>query len=258
MTRRNDRRLALLAGGGLALLFTMIAAVQVAAWSVGKVENSSHRVLAGSVDELFIESQNGDVTVIRSIDGKVRIDGRSKGTLHAPAPEIDVNGSRVHVAANCPVWGFGECHAEIVVQVPAETSVNVKSASGDIVAQGLGDGADLETSSGDIAVDGVTGDIAMESASGDVVARGLRSNMAMAKTASGDVDLRFAIAPKAAEARTASGDARILVPPGTEAYNVSAETDSGEDDIGVRQDPDSTRFLRVETSSGDAVVDYGG
>ena len=90
MTRRNDRRLALLAGGGLALLFTMIAAVQVAAWSVGKVENSSHRELSGSVDELFIESQNGDVTVIRSIDGKVRIDGRSKGTLHAPAPEIDV------------------------------------------------------------------------------------------------------------------------------------------------------------------------
>ena len=90
------------------------------------------------------------------------------------------------------------------------------------------------------------------------MARGLRSNMAMAKTASGDVDLRFAIAPKAAEARTASGDARILVPPGTEAYNVSAETNSGDDDIGVRQDPDSTRFLRVETSSGDAVVDYGG
>ena len=79
MTRRNDRRLALLAGGGLALLFTMIAAVQVAAWSVGKVENSSHRVLTGSVDELFIESQNGDVTVIRSVDGKVRIDGRSEG-----------------------------------------------------------------------------------------------------------------------------------------------------------------------------------
>jgi len=45
---------------------------------------------------------------------------------------------------------------------------------------------------------------------------------------------------------------------GTEAYNVSAETNSGDDDIGVRQDPDSTRFLRVETSSGDAVVDYGG
>ena len=72
------------------------------------------------------------------------------------------------------------------------------------------------------------------------------------------MDLRFSAAPKAAEAITASGDARILVPPGTEAYNVDVDTDSGETDTGVRQDSDSTRFLRAETNSGDATVDYGG
>jgi hypothetical protein len=258
MTRRTDRRLALLAGGGLALLFTFISAFQVAAWSIGETESSSHRELAGKFAEISVESANGDVTVLRSLDDRVRVDGHSRGTLHSPAPEISVDGSHVRVSANCPVWGFGECQSSVVVHVPVGTSVHVDSGSGDIVAQGVSGGVDLETSSGDIAADGVTGDVSLESGSGDVVSRGLRANLAKAKTASGDVDLRFAAPPKAAEAVTSSGDARILVPPGPEGYNVSVDSGSGETDVGVRQDSDSTRFLRAETSSGDAIVDYGG
>jgi len=258
MTRRTDRRFALLAGGGLVLFFTFCAAIQVAAWSVGKVEGNTHRVLTGSIQQLTVESANGDVTILPSVDGRISVDGRAEGTLHAPAPKIEVNGSEVWVSANCPVWGFGECRSEVIVHVPAETSVVVDSGSGDIVASDLTGGGELRTSSGDVVVDGSSGGLALESASGDVLARGLRSSMVKAKTASGDVDLRFSAAPKAAEAITASGDARILVPPGTEAYNVDVDTDSGETDTGVRQDSDSTRFLRAETNSGDATVDYGG
>jgi DUF4097 and DUF4098 domain-containing protein YvlB len=256
MTRRTDRRLALLAGGGLALLFTMIAAVQVAAWSVGEVEQISHRELTGSFSHIQVESQNGDVMVMRSVDDKVRVDARATGTLNAPAPAIEVNGSRVSVAANCPVWGFGECRSNVTVHVPVGTEVRVDAGSGDIVAQNIG-GAELKTASGDVVVDGGGGDLSLESASGDIVARGLSSNLAKAKTASGDVDLRFTAPPKAAEAITSSGDARILVPPGEEAYNVSVESDSGRTDAGVRQGG-SERFLRAETDSGDATVDYGG
>lgn len=258
MTRRSDRRWALLAGCGLALLFTLCGAFQVAAWSVGKVDRTTHRVLSGPVDELMIESSNGDVTLVASADDKVRIEGRSEGTLHTPAPEIDVIGSSVHISANCPVWGFGECHSSVIVHVPTGTEVTVDATSGDIVAEGLTAGVDLQTSSGDIAVDGLSGDVSLCSASGDIVARGLHANLAKAKTASGDVDLRFATVPKGAEALTSSGDARILVPPGPESYNVLAESGSGDTVSGVRESDDATSFLRVETSSGDVTVDYGG
>ena len=165
----------------------------------------------------------------------------------------------MHVAANCPVWGFGECHAEIVVQVPAQTSVTVKSASGDIVASGLGNGGDLETvlraTSRWTAAPATS---RWRARSGDVVARGLRSNMAMAKTASGDVDLRFAIAPKARRGAHRLRRRAHPRPAGHRGLQRERGDQQRRDDIGVRQDPDSTRFLRVETSSGDAVVDYGG
>jgi DUF4097 and DUF4098 domain-containing protein YvlB len=258
MTRRTDRRLALLAGGGLAILLSFIFAFQVAAWSVGADEHRTQRVLDGPVDELLVDTHNGDVRLVQSTDDRVRIQARSKGTLHTPSPRVDVDGSRVSVAANCPVWSFGECHAEITVMVPASTTVRVHSRSGDIAAEGVSGGVDLETRSGDIDLDRVSGDVALETASGDIVARGLRASLAKANTASGDVDLRFAASPKAAEAMTASGDARILVPPGREAYNVSLDTKSGDTETGVRTDPDSTRFLRVESRSGDVTIDYGG
>jgi DUF4097 and DUF4098 domain-containing protein YvlB len=258
MTRRTDRRFALLAGGGLALFLTFCAAIQVAAWSVGKVEGNSHRVLSGTIDKLMVESSNGDVTILRSLDGKIHVDGRAEGTLRAPAPAIDVQGSVVRVAANCPVWGFGECHSRVVLRVPTGTTVRVDSGSGDIVARDLAGGGDLETSSGDVVVDGASGDLTLESGSGDIVARELRSEQVRADTGSGDVDLRFTAPPRGAEAKTGSGDVRILVPPGVEQYDVDTETGSGETDSGVTDYDGSGRNLRAETGSGDVTVDYGG
>ena len=258
MTRRTDRRFALLAGGGLVLFFTFCAALQVAAWSVGKVEGSTHRVLTGSIQQLTVESSNGDVTILPSVDGKIHVNGRAEGTLHAPAPKIEVNGARVWVSANCPVWGFGDCDSEVVVRVPTTTAIDVSSGSGDVVASDLAGGSRLNTSSGDVIVDGAAGDVTLESASGDVIARGLRSQHALGKTSSGDVDLRFLSPPTDAVAETASGDVRILVPPGAQGYDATTDTDSGDEAVGVRTDPDADHRLRAETNSGDAVIDYGG
>jgi hypothetical protein len=79
-----------------------------------------------------------------------------------------------------------------------------------------------------------------------------------ARTSSGDVNLAFLEAPDTAEAETASGDARIAVPPGSETYRVEVDTDSGEPLVAVHEDASSTRLLRAQTHSGDAQVGYGG
>lgn len=257
MTRRTDRRFALLAGAALAVFFTVCAAISVASWSVGTVEGTTTRTIAGPVDNLMVESSNGDVTVLRSDDGKIHVHGRSKGTLHALPPEIQVTGSTVHVSANCPVWGFGECHSEVVLRVPGGTALTVDSGSGDIAARDVGP-ANLHTSSGDILIDGSSGDVTLDTGSGDVMARRLSGDRAHAETASGDVDLRFVGPPLEATADTGSGDVRILVPPGVETYRLELDTGSGEVSDGFRDDPASDRVLKADTGSGDILVDYGG
>jgi Putative adhesin len=257
MTARTDRRVALVAGAVVAVLCILGAAVQVASWSLGRVHRDLHRTIPGPVSTLRIDARGGDITVVPG-GNDVVIDARSSGAVHVPRLATDVSGDHVTVSGGCPTFTFGHCSSSITVRVPATTAVVVRSATGDIDLHGLIGGADVHTASGDVSASDLGGTVSLESASGDVNADGLRADRVRARTASGDVLLRFARAPHAADAETASGDARILVPPGRAAYRADVDTHSGDRSIGVRVDDTSSRLLRAHTSSGDAVLDYAG
>lgn len=70
------------------------------------------------------------------------------------------------------------------------------------------------------------------------------------------MDLEFRTAPTKVDARSSSGDVTVLLPNGTETYRVDADTKSGDEVSRVKVDPASTRIITLETSSGDATVEY--
>jgi hypothetical protein len=260
VTARAQRRLALVAGLVLALVFTVCSAFQVVAWTAGSVHKKAHKEIAGPVHNLTVEANNGDITLISAPAGSaVIVDSDAKGSLHAPELDTEVFGTDVKVSGGCPEITFGNCSATLVVRVPAGTQVEVESASGDIVADGLSADATLRAHSGDIEAHALGGDsVQLESASGDVAASAMRAPVVRARTASGDVSLQFAVVPSAGEAQTNSGDAIIEVPRGDDAYNATADSNSGDDDVHVRYDPRSRRLLRAETNSGDATISHAG
>ena len=274
MTVRHQRGAALLIGGALALIFTAIAAVQIAAWTVGSVERTSHQVIPGPVHELSIDAAAGEVTVVPTSADEVRIDSTVKGALHTPRWRAVKHGAAVRLDGSCPVLGFGPCNASIVVHAPAETAVNVRSGTGDLTASGItgpvrletgsgdvnGDGlsgdVDLRTSSGDVNVRGLSGPTALKTGSGDVNAAELRARTVQAVSSSGDVELEFRAAPDDVDSATASGDVNVVLPPPL-AYRVEADTGSGDREVGVDEDSSSPRVVRARTSSGDVIVAYG-
>jgi hypothetical protein len=256
VTARADRIVALIAGGLLALIFMSCSAVQVAGWSVGTEERTAHRVIDGPVRELRISAGGGDVTLLPALSDDVTIDSRAEGALHTPRLGVEVRGADVSVDGGCDEFSFGHCRTEIVIHVPVRTAVEVDSAAGDINASGLSGNADLRTGSGDVRVRALGGRVELDSASGDVEAGDMRASSLRATTGSGDVDLSFLSAPQTAEADSASGDVRIAVPQGEEAYRVEVDTASGDPEFGVNNDPSSSRLLRATTGSGDAGVFY--
>ncbi len=183
------------------------------------------------------------------------------------------DGATVRINGNCPYISFGPCHARIVIRVPADTEVDVRSGSGDVTAMGLSGTVDLETGSGDVNATGLTGDSDLHTSSGDVNVRRLRGNTNLrtgsgdihaedvstrnlvADTASGDVELDFALAPELVDASTASGDVDVTVPDGT--YRVEDDPGSGKTHRNVKSDPAATRVIRAQTSSGDITLGYG-
>ncbi|WP_028064588.1 DUF4097 family beta strand repeat-containing protein [Solirubrobacter soli] len=277
MTPRAQRGAALLIGGALALLFSAIAAVQVAGWTVGSVERTNHQVIPGPVSRLEVDAAaGGDITVVRELSTMplVTVDSSVKGSIHAPVLRAVKDGTTVRISGNCPYISFGPCRARIVIRVPAGTAVDVRAGSGDVTADGLSGNVKLETGSGDVNATGLTGDSELHTSSGDVNVRALAGAADLrtgsgdisgedlgtghlaADTASGDVELDFAHAPEVVDASTASGDVDISVPEGG-TYRVEADSGSGDQHLNVKSDPAATRILRAQTSSGDVTVGYG-
>lgn len=276
MTARGQRGAALAIGGFLALLFSAIAAVQVAGWTVGAVEHSNHQVIPGPVSKLTVDAgAGGDITVVRELSDLpvVTVDSTVKGSIHAPVLRAVKDGATVRINGNCPYISFGPCDARIVIRVPADTEVDVRSGSGDVTATGLSGTVKLETGSGDVNATGLSGEAELHTSSGDVNVRGLRGttdlrsgsgdinaeDMAarslIADTASGDVELDFSRAPELVDASTASGDVDVTVPDGT--YRVEDDPGSGKTHRNVKSDPAGTRVIRAQTSSGDITLGYG-
>jgi DUF4097 and DUF4098 domain-containing protein YvlB len=274
MTLRRQRGGALLVGCLLGLVFAVIAAVQIAAWTVGAVERTTHQVIPGPVGVLQVDAGAGDILVVPTSGSDVRIDSTAKGALHTPRLRAVKDGLMVRMNGDCPAISFGPCRASIVLHVPRGTKVDVRSGSGDLTASGItgpvrmetgsGDvnatgltgGAELRTSSGDVSAHSLGGDVTLRTASGDLTGEDLAAGTVQAVTSSGDVDLGFRLPPRDVDAATASGDVNVALPFG-QAYRVEADTGSGQSEIGVKTDPTSTRIVRARTSSGDAIVSYG-
>jgi hypothetical protein len=273
MTARQQRGAALLVGGLLALIFSAIAAVQVAGWTVGAVERTDRQVIHGRVDELSVEAGAGEITIVPS-RGDVIVDSTVKGSVHAPRLRAVKQGATVRLDGNCPEISFGPCRVSIVIHVPPETIVAVRSGSGDLSASGLTGPVRMETGSGDVHAAGLTGDAELRTSSGSVFARGLRgvtqletasgdieaedlsTERIQAVTSSGDVELDFMTAPTDVDAATTSGDVSVAVPRGG-SYRVEADSGSGDFHPDVRIDPYAFRVIRANTSSGDISVGYG-
>jgi DUF4097 and DUF4098 domain-containing protein YvlB len=98
-------------------------------------------------------------------------------------------------------------------------TINIDSASGDVTLEleGAVDVVSADTASGDVHVTGSVKDLKADTASGDVTATGL-TGPANVDTASGDVSLEWTSIGTGTKVLvdTASGDARLVLPAGTE------------------------------------------
>ncbi|TDD15513.1 hypothetical protein E1218_31345 [Kribbella turkmenica] len=205
---------------------------------------------------LSIDVRSADVEV-RSGDGSdVKIERRFERNVFGSDPKESYEDGRLQLRdTGCGFLSFG-CDTNYVLTVPKDVKVTLESSSGDLKVSGLPAGADLKSSSGSIEVRNVGGALQMESSSGDLEAQGLTATTVSTQSSSGSVDLDFVDAPQSVEAESSSGDVTIRVPSGTEAYKVDSDTSSGDEVADIKVDPNATRTIKANTSSGDVTIEY--
>lgn len=230
--------------------------------------------LAGKVDQTLDVATDGRVDVY-NMSGSIEIIGwdRDKvqitGEIGDDVDELifEVNGSHTEIKVKVPGRSHGhrDVSADIVIRVPAASSIDVSTISADVEVEGVtgeqdvqavsgdittevyGADVDIETVSGDVDADGNNADAeaSLESVSGDVTADGLSGEIRVS-TVSGDLDISDGSFDRA-KAETVNGDITYVAAL-RRGGKLDVETVNGTVDVGFVGDIDAK--IEIETFNG--------
>ena len=229
----------------------------------------------GGVD-LKVFTHSGDISVRKgpagtvSVKGKIFVGNRwMEGDRQRDVSVIEQN-PPVHQSGNNVQVDYVEVKNVAVayeIMVPADTTVQTKSGSGDQVVEGTESSVDLTTGSGDVRLRDIKGNVQLHTGSGDVEAEQLTGRLE-AEAGSGDIRLT-GVSGGDARVRTGSGDIEIRdvnasLSVQTGSGNLTAEgamagaweLRTGSGNIQLRLPSQANFELDATTSSGSVVVDH--
>ena len=236
-------------------------------------EATIRQAYPAGIDKIVLESP-GDLDVSTTPADQATADWETHWNYRRPTINRAIDGHTMRLSLNCSYSVGVECYADLRLAVPKGVALDVNARSGDISVRGVSGPVSVNNDSGDVRLeriggdvnvmnksgtvrlDGIAGDLTAENRSGDIRGENLRARVARLETKSGDVRAEFASIPSQVTARSASGDAKVLVPEGTGPYRVDSEVKSGDVETRVRTDPSARNTITVTTKSGDVYVGY--
>jgi hypothetical protein len=236
-----------------ALLFAF-GATKAIALVTQHTDTRTHVVAAAPT--IVVDVETGDVRIAATDRDDVRLTSKEKRSAWGGGHvEVSGDGARLHLGDRCdkvPVVD-APCSVSYVLEVPRRTTVRVAAGTGDLHAEDLEGGTDLRSGTGDLHVEGVRGPLRLRADTGDVHVEAPAAEVSV-QTGTGDVEV-VASQPRSIEVQTGTGDIDIVVPNTT--YAVDAQSDSGDDHVGVDRDDASPRRVKARTGTGDVHVEPG-
>ncbi|MBZ5685733.1 MAG: DUF4097 domain-containing protein [Acidobacteriia bacterium] len=156
-------------------------------------------------------------------EGGIRVDEHQAGD----SVEIDVHYPHHNVSVE-----WGQHKVDVIIQMPREGKVNLRTGDGKIEVAGLKGEMDLHTGDGSINLDGVDGKLRATTGDGHIQANGRFDELGL-KTGDGHVDVRARNGSAlAAGWRLETGDGSVsLEVPGNLAADVDLHTSDGHIDL---------------------------
>lgn len=187
--------------------------------------------------DIHVQGVEGDRVAVHALDG-----GAPSGIEMLAGPgRLDI-GQRAGDTPSGPRGGLS-------LEIPATASIVIESKTADLLARELRGTQRYRTASGDIVLQGVSGAIVADAASGDIAVEAEAEADLSLRSISGDIGLTAATIT-ALRATTTSGDLRVGGRFASEGP-FRIETVSGDTDLAVVGDA----TIEVETVSGDVSTD---
>jgi DUF4097 and DUF4098 domain-containing protein YvlB len=206
----------------------------------------------GTVDRKVNADAAGEV-VISNVSGRVDVRGWDRnevqvtGSLDEGVERLDVesSGGRTTIKVILPRGNSHDGDADLTIQVPKMSSVEVAAVSADVSSHGVSGTQRLKSVSGEITADVAGDDSEVRSVSGDVTVHGSGKPVSL-RLSSVSGSLSLAEGAGKLDLVTVSGDARVQM---SEASEVHGKTTSGDLELRAKLTKDGR--VDVEAVSGD-------
>lgn len=256
-------------------------------WDREKFEEKFQKVVDLPKDgHVYLSNISGDIEVKSWSENSVKIDAlkvsrastsqRAKENSDRVQIEVEKVGKTLRIETKFPKridrWFSGSMNVSVDYRlwIPEQASIEVKTVSGDIEAEGLGGlfeanavsgditakkvdkGMAIETVSGDLQLEDINGDANLETVSGAIILNRIKGSVD-AETVSGEIELREVSMARDVEAKTVSGDITYhgdINPQG----RYTLKTHSG--DVELMLPADAGFELEAETYSGHIDCDF--
>jgi DUF4097 and DUF4098 domain-containing protein YvlB len=215
-----------------------------------------------------IHTASGDVIIKKGPSSQISVDvAINVKPEDAFRPEFNELGDRLKLSED---WtGRASGKVTWTVTVPAQTEIELKTASGDVSVDGLTKELEIKTASGDVTIENSSGDIEVQTASGDVDLKEISGDIEVT-VASGDVsasgvkgnievssasgDVKMEQSEGEFDLSTASGDIEMT----KITLQASSEMSAASGDIDVVMAKSPANDLTLKTASGNLELNYNG
>jgi hypothetical protein len=248
-----------LAIGGIALIGAG-AALAFGWWMPNTAQ--AQATVSEPVRHIVLDTDSGGVDLRVGAVAETTVHQRFSYRWGEPEDAFELSGDTLTLR-DCGSW----CSVDFEVVVPRGTTVSGQVDSGDVALAGVA-GVDVDMDSGNLEIRDVTGPVTADADSGEIVLTGVASDVVArvdsgnvrgselrgkvdVRADSGNIELRMA-ARRPVRAEVSSGNIALSVPPGS--YDVEGDTDSGDREIEVGDDPNASVVLDLSSDSGDVTV----
>jgi Putative adhesin len=235
-----------------------LALVVVPAASISADEWSHHYALKGRAN-LHVTTDDGSVRVetgkAGEIEARLTTQGWRIGSGEVAVSESQ-DGDRVSIEVRVPHrwhsgFGSGRRKVELVLQVPGEADLDVRTGDGAVEVEAVSGHISLSTGDGHITTRGLHGDLRLHTGDGGIEAQGLQGRLD-AESGDGHINVRGRF--EALNLRTGDGHIEVEVERGskvTDAWSLR----SGDGGIVLRVPDDLAADLEAHTGDGHIDLD---
>ena len=246
-------RIPTLAIGGLFVVLLLGLGTFAAANALVRTTDTDSTTLTGEVRRAEVEV-TGTVHIRVGRSDRVEIDRRSTFGISEPRVTETLVDGLLTVRVECIGSVSVICTNRVELVVPPDVSLSI-DALGTRIADVEGD-IDISNGAGSVELDRVSGVLDLDVGGGSITGREIRSARVRAAAGAGSVELGFAAPPEEVDVTSGAGSVLVELPPGDEAYRVSADAGAGSDAVSVRTDPTSDRVIRASSGAGSTEVRY--